>query len=195
MFCGRDTLRGWGRGCGGWGPLAHSPLPHQSQTALGLDFSLLRSFNLDEYVGLAPDDPHSYRYYMEERLFNQVNIDIRNTHLPHGMAEDLDAECERYVALIGECGGVDLQLLGIGKSGHIGFNEPLSALHSACWQAWLFRGFFRVCFRNHRHRSDHLCSGVPVFNSDNAFRVYASRNKSRPHRPRQSPQDGVRMTW
>src|ERR1700677_3402359 len=60
----------------------------------GLDFSLCRTFNLDEYVGLAPTDPHSYRYYMNERLFRQVNLDQRNTHLPDGMAKDLDAECQ-----------------------------------------------------------------------------------------------------
>ncbi|MFH0878696.1 MAG: glucosamine-6-phosphate deaminase [Lentisphaerota bacterium] len=96
----------------------------------GLDFSLCRSFNLDEYIGFPPEDEHSYRYYMNKHLFSQVNIDPRNTHLPHGMAPDLSAECDRYEKLIGECGGVDLQLLGIGTDGHIGFNEPLSALRS-----------------------------------------------------------------
>ncbi|NQU39223.1 MAG: glucosamine-6-phosphate deaminase [Lentisphaerae bacterium] len=96
----------------------------------GLDFSLVRSFNLDEYEGLSPEDPHSYRHYMNEKLFNHINIDIRNTHLPHGQAPDLKAECQRYEELILACGGIDMQLLGIGRSGHIGFNEPLSALQS-----------------------------------------------------------------
>jgi glucosamine-6-phosphate deaminase len=96
----------------------------------GLDFSLCRTFNLDEYIGLTPEDTHSYRHYMNTHLFDHVNIDIRNTHLPHGTAEDLNAECQRYEALIRECGGIDLQLLGIGQDGHIGFNEPLSALFS-----------------------------------------------------------------
>ena len=96
----------------------------------GLDFSLCRTFNLDEYVGLPPDDPHSYRYYMNEQLFDHVNIDPRNTHLPNGVAEDLGAESAGYEELIRESGGIDLQLLGIGESGHIGFNEPLSALQS-----------------------------------------------------------------
>jgi glucosamine-6-phosphate deaminase len=96
----------------------------------GLDFSLCRTFNLDEYVGLAPADPHSYRYYMQSRLFSQVNIDQRNTHLPNGLATDLDAECHNYEDKIHRCGGIDLQILGIGKAGHIGFNEPLSALAS-----------------------------------------------------------------
>ena len=96
----------------------------------GLDFSLCRTFNLDEYIGLPPADPRSYRHYMEKHLFRQVNIDPRNSHLPNGMADDLDAECRRYESEIRDCGGIDLQLLGIGHSGHIGFNEPLSALRS-----------------------------------------------------------------
>jgi glucosamine-6-phosphate deaminase len=96
----------------------------------GLDFSLVRTFNLDEYVGLAPDNPCSYRHYMNRHLFSRINIDIRNTHLPDGMAADLGAECAAYEAEIAACGGIDLQLLGIGASGHIGFNEPLSALQS-----------------------------------------------------------------
>lgn len=95
-----------------------------------LDFSLVRTFNLDEYAGLGPDNPNSYRYYMNRQLFEHINIDIRNTHLPDGIADDLDAECRHYEELIKECGGIDLQLLGLGKSGHIGFNEPLSALQS-----------------------------------------------------------------
>jgi glucosamine-6-phosphate deaminase len=95
-----------------------------------LDFSLCSTFNLDEYVGLFPSDPHSYRHYMDEHLFRRVNIDLRNTHLPNGMAADLDAECRQYEALIQRFGGIDFQLLGIGKAGHIGFNEPLSALRS-----------------------------------------------------------------
>ena len=95
-----------------------------------LDFSLCSTFNLDEYVGLFPSDPNSYRHYMDEHLFRRVNIDSRNTHLPNGMAADLEAECRQYEALIQRFGGIDLQLVGIGKAGHIGFNEPLSALRS-----------------------------------------------------------------
>jgi glucosamine-6-phosphate deaminase len=95
-----------------------------------LDFSLCSTFNLDEYVGLFPSDPNSYRHYMDHHLFQHVNFDVRNTHLPNGLATDLDEECRRYEALIQRFGGIDLQLLGIGKAGHIGFNEPLSALRS-----------------------------------------------------------------
>lgn len=96
----------------------------------GLDFSLCRSFNLDEYVGLPCTDPNSYRYYMNDHLFRQVNIDPRNAHLPDGMAADVDEESVRYEKSISRFGGIGLQLLGIGQTGHIGFNEPLSALQS-----------------------------------------------------------------
>lgn len=95
-----------------------------------LDFSLCSTFNLDEYVGLPPTDPNSYRFYMNRHLFNHVNIDQRNTHLPNGMADNLDEACRHYEALIRRFGGIDFQLLGVGQAGHIGFNEPLSALHS-----------------------------------------------------------------
>lgn len=95
-----------------------------------LDFSGCSTFNLDEYVGLATTDTHSYRHFMNEHLFKLVNIKLENTHLPDGRAADLGAECRNYEALIAKAGGIDLQLLGIGKSGHIGFNEPLSALRS-----------------------------------------------------------------
>jgi glucosamine-6-phosphate deaminase len=95
-----------------------------------LDFSRCRTFNLDEYVGLAADDPRSYWRYMDEHLFQRVNIDRARTHLPDGCAADLDAESRAYEAAIAQCGGIDLQVLGIGRSGHIGFNEPLSALRS-----------------------------------------------------------------
>jgi glucosamine-6-phosphate deaminase len=96
----------------------------------GLDFSLCRTFNLDEYVGLPADDAHSYRHYMEEHLFRHVNIDPRNVHLPDGMASSLEEECQEYEKAIERAGKIDLQLLGIGRTGHIGFNEPLSALRS-----------------------------------------------------------------
>ena len=95
-----------------------------------LDFSLCETFNLDEYVGLPPENKHSYRYYMNDNLFSKINIDLRNTHLPNGMADNLEIEAKKYEDLIDEAGGIDLQLLGIGSSGHIGFNEPLSALQS-----------------------------------------------------------------
>lgn len=96
----------------------------------GLDFSLCKTFNLDEYVGLPPNHPQSFHMYMYNHFFKHVNIDLRNTHLPNGIAADLDLECQRYEETIKRFGGIDLQLLGIGRVGHIGFNEPLSALKS-----------------------------------------------------------------
>ena len=96
----------------------------------GLDFSLCRTFNLDEYVGVPATHEHSYRSYMNRNLFRLVNIDLRNTYLPDGNAPDLDAECRRYEETILRAGGIDVQLLGVGRDGHIGFNEPLSALRS-----------------------------------------------------------------
>lgn len=95
-----------------------------------LNMSQCTTFNLDEYCGLPADNKHSYRAYMNEHLFNKTNIDIHNTHLPNGMATDMKAEAAHYEKLIEEAGGIDFQLLGIGRSGHIGFNEPLSSLSS-----------------------------------------------------------------
>jgi len=96
----------------------------------GLDFSRCETFNLDEYIGLPGSDPRSYRHYMDTHLFDKVNVIPALTHLPNGVAADLGAESRRYEGLIKEAGGIDLQLLGLGEAGHIGFNEPLSALRS-----------------------------------------------------------------
>lgn len=89
-----------------------------------LDFSQLHTVNLDEYIGLEPTHDQSYRYFMDHHLFNHVNIEKANTNVPSGIAPDMEAECLRYEAKIKALGGVDLQLLGIGKTCHIGFNEP-----------------------------------------------------------------------
>lgn len=90
-----------------------------------LDFSRVHSINLDEYAGLSGEHPQSYRYFMNTNLFSKINIDLNNTHVPDGQAKDPAAECARYDARIAAVpGGIDLQLLGIGPNGHIGFNEP-----------------------------------------------------------------------
>lgn len=89
-----------------------------------IDFSKVHSVNLDEYVGLAPEHDQSYHYYMKENFFRHINIKLENTNVPNGLAKDTDAECARYDRLISDLGGIDLQLLGIGHTGHIGFNEP-----------------------------------------------------------------------
>lgn len=89
-----------------------------------LDFSEVRTVNLDEYCGLDDTNPNSYRYFMNDHLFDHVNIDKANTHVPNGHAGDLEEEAVRYESFIQSLGGIDLQLLGIGHNGHIGFNEP-----------------------------------------------------------------------
>ena len=89
-----------------------------------LSFANVRSVNLDEYKGLSGDHDQSDRYFMQNNLFNHVDIDVANTSVPNGKAEDADAECAAYDAHIRELGGIDLQLLGMGHNGHIGFNEP-----------------------------------------------------------------------
>lgn len=89
-----------------------------------LDFSQVKTFNLDEYVGLPEEDTNSYHYYMFNNLFNHINIKRENVHIPNGMAKDIDKECSEYEETIKNAGGMDLQILGIGNNGHIGFNEP-----------------------------------------------------------------------
>lgn len=89
-----------------------------------LDFSAVKTVNLDEYKGLSGDNDQSYRYFMNTNLFDHVNINKENTNVPDGLASDDDAECARYDAVVKSMGGIDLQLLGLGHNGHIGFNEP-----------------------------------------------------------------------
>jgi len=96
----------------------------------GLDFAGLTTFNLDEYVGLAPDHPCSYRHFMQEQLFNHVNVRPERTHVPNGQATNINAECLAYENAIQAVGGIDVQVLGIGSDGHIAFNEPVSSLGS-----------------------------------------------------------------
>ena len=91
---------------------------------VGLDFSSVTTFNLDEYIGMEPDSPHSYHYFMHEHFFDHINIRPENIHLPSGTAEDMAAEGRRYEDMIARAGGIDLQVLGIGRNAHIGFNEP-----------------------------------------------------------------------
>lgn len=89
-----------------------------------IDFSEITSFNLDEYHQLDPKNEQSYAYYMDKHLFNHVNIKRENIHIPNGMAEDVDAACKAYDQKIVGSGNIDIQVLGIGNNGHIGFNEP-----------------------------------------------------------------------
>ena len=96
----------------------------------GVDWSRVTTFNLDEYVGLPPTHPQSYRYFMDENLFKSVNIPPQNTNVPDGRALDFERHCRAYEQQITAAGGIDLQLLGIGVDGHIAFNEPGSSLGS-----------------------------------------------------------------
>jgi glucosamine-6-phosphate deaminase len=95
-----------------------------------LDFSRVTTFNLDEYVGLSTSHPQSYHYFMREQFFQHVNIPPQNINIPSGTTSNYPAFCEWYEQRIAECGGIDLQILGIGSDGHIAFNEPTSSLSS-----------------------------------------------------------------
>ena len=89
-----------------------------------IDFSEIKTVNLDEYYPISPDNRQSYRYFMNDNLFDHVNINKDNTYVPNGEAEDADAACEEHEKIIKALGGIDIQVLGIGQNGHIGFNEP-----------------------------------------------------------------------
>ena len=89
-----------------------------------IDFSEVTTFNLDEYYPISKDNSQSYYYFMNEQLFSHINVDKNRTFIPNGETDDPEKECEAYEALIEEAGGIDLQILGIGQNGHIGFNEP-----------------------------------------------------------------------
>ncbi len=100
---------------------------HQEE---GLDFSRVRTFNLDEYIGLPPDHTQSYDYFMRENFFKHVNFNPRFLHIPDGLTKNIDEHCEWYERQIEKAGGIDIQVLGIGANGHLAFNEPGSSLGS-----------------------------------------------------------------
>lgn len=95
-----------------------------------MDFSRVSTINLDEYKGLSPDNDQSYRYFMNTNLFNHINIDKAKTFVPNGLEEDSKKACTEYDQIIENMGGIDLQLLGLGHNGHIGFNEPSDVFFS-----------------------------------------------------------------
>jgi glucosamine-6-phosphate deaminase len=105
-------------------------LLYRELAKMNLDWRKVTTFNLDEYAGLPPSHPQSYHTFMRENFFRHINIAEKNTHIPDGIAKDIPAMCERYEKKIRAAGGIDLQLLGIGTDGHIGFNEPSSSLAS-----------------------------------------------------------------
>jgi len=105
-------------------------LLYRELVKMKLDWRKVRTFNLDEYVGLRPEHPQSYHHYMWENLFRHINIPKGNAHIPDGLAKDIPKWCASYEKQIQKAGGLDLQVLGIGTEGHIGFNEPSSSLAS-----------------------------------------------------------------
>jgi glucosamine-6-phosphate deaminase len=102
-----------------------------------IDFSEVTTFNLDEFVGVAPSDPRSYRAFMQRHLFGRVNLAPRRIHFLNGLAADVDAECGRYERAIARAGGIDLMILGLGLNGHIGFNEPGESVNAVTHRARL----------------------------------------------------------
>ena len=119
-----------------------------------LDFSEAKSFNLDEYVGLDGSHAQSYRYFMDDNLFNHINIDKLNTHVPKGKSVDVLDSCRKYEEDIKANGGIDLQLLGIGSNGHIAFNEPFSPGDSRTREVDLKEGTIKDNARFFENESD-----------------------------------------
>ncbi|EIJ80580.1 glucosamine-6-phosphate isomerase [Bacillus methanolicus PB1] len=102
----------------------------EDHKANGTTYKQATTVNLDEYVGISRNDPHSYHFFMREQLFSHIDIPLEQTYIPDGMAKDLQLECSRFESVIQDLDGVDLQLLGIGHNGHIGFNEPGTSFES-----------------------------------------------------------------
>ncbi|MEE1012973.1 MAG: glucosamine-6-phosphate deaminase [Clostridia bacterium] len=103
---------------------------YRELTQMNLDFSQVTTFNLDEYYPISPENAQSYYYFMKEHLYSKVNLKPENIHIPNGETKDVEAECIAYETAIVQKGGIDLQILGIGQNGHIGFNEPDATLNS-----------------------------------------------------------------
>lgn len=102
----------------------------EDHKAKGTTYKQVTTVNLDEYIGISRNNPNSYHFFMREHLFNHIDIPLEQTYIPDGMAKNLPLECTRFESVIQELGGVDLQLLGIGHNGHIGFNEPGTSFES-----------------------------------------------------------------
>src|SRR5260370_29298968 len=122
-----NAVRGMARGSTPLGLYQELVRMHQRGQ---LDFSRVMTFNLDEYFGLPANHPQSYSYFMQENFFRHVNVQPQNINVPSGTTSNYPAFCEWYEKRIAECGGIDLQILGIGRDGHIAFNEPTSSLSS-----------------------------------------------------------------
>lgn len=119
-----------------------------------VDFSRATTFNLDEYVGLPGNHPGSYRHYMQENFFRKINLPLASTHVPNGVAPDIARHCQEYEEAIRRAGGIDLQLLGLGSDGHVGFNEPSSSLTSRTRLKTLTPRTIRDNARHFAHESE-----------------------------------------
>jgi glucosamine-6-phosphate deaminase len=130
-------------------PTGRTPIPfYEALVAMyraqRVDFSRATTFNLDEFVGVRPDDDRSYRAFMQRHLFDHVNLPGRRINFLNGVARDVDLECDRYERAIARSGGIDLQILGLGTNGHIGFNEPAAALVAKTHRASLSKASRRA---------------------------------------------------
>lgn len=148
-----------------------------------LDFSTTITFNLDEYVGLKPTHNQSYRYFMNRQLFDHVSINKKNTHVPDGMARDIEASCEEYERMIEDVGGIDCQVLGIGSNGHIGFNEPGTSLGSRTHMTQLTESTITDNSRLFERRQDVPTKAVTmgigtILDSERIVLVANGRNKA-----------------
>ncbi|WP_433744343.1 glucosamine-6-phosphate deaminase [Falsibacillus pallidus] len=124
----KDTVLGLATGSTPHGLYAEMVEDHQMN---GTSYEQIRTVNLDEYIGIPSTDSNSYHTFMRKRLFDWIDIDSENTHIPNGQAGSLEEECFRYEQMIENLGGIDLQVLGIGHNGHIGFNEPGTSFNSS----------------------------------------------------------------
>jgi len=148
-----------------------------------ITFENITTFNLDEYVGLAKDDPQSYHYYMYNRLFKHIDLKEENEHLPKGDAENLKEECERYEQLIKAAGGVDIQLLGLGTNGHIAFNEPGTSFESRTQVVNLTESTIEANSRFFENKDDVPTEAVTmgigsILESDEIVMLVSGENKS-----------------
>lgn len=148
-----------------------------------ITFENITTFNLDEYVGLAKDDPQSYHYYMYNRLFKHIDLKEENAHLPKGDAENLKEECERYEQLIKASGGVDIQLLGLGTNGHIAFNEPGTSFESRTQVVNLTESTIEANSRFFENKDDVPTEAVTmgigsILESDEIVMLVSGENKS-----------------
>lgn len=148
-----------------------------------LDFSKVKSINLDEYIGLDGTHNQSYRYFMNLNLFNHINIDKKNTHVPNGVAENLEQSVAEYDELIDSMGGIDVQILGIGPNGHIGFNEPAEQLKLNTHVAELTKETIKANARFFASESDVPTQAVtmgmgPIMKAKKVILIASGENKA-----------------